>query len=80
MDKRTSKESGDEDMTYITTEEWLTRFHELDKRARVEGLRLAQQVLAGVTTRRELEQALEDTGDREPAIALEYLDLLNKAV
>jgi hypothetical protein len=35
-------------------------------------------VVAGEVTRTELQKALDDTGDAEPAIALEYLDTLDK--
>jgi hypothetical protein len=47
---------------------------ELKRLTDAEGLRLAERVRAGEFTRAEVEAAVRETGDAEPAIALEYLD------
>ena len=39
-----------------------------------EGKRLAKQVRRGIYTRKDVEAALKEYGDAEPAIALQWLD------
>jgi hypothetical protein len=39
-----------------------------------EALQIAERVRAGQLTRTQIEEALAETGDGEPAIALEWLD------
>lgn len=48
---------------------------ELEAHVRAEGERLAKAVLAGDITREQLERALAEHGDGEPAEALRLLDL-----
>lgn len=57
---------------------WLTKIDGLEKRTRAEGLRLAREVVDNRMTRAQLHTAVEETGDAEPIIALEYLDMLEK--